>query len=101
MARYIDANELCRRLNECWETNDTDKGRLIQLVIDRVITPIVVGTPTADVIEVVRCEKCKHGEVSIISRTTDGKERIACYCNLKNGVTDLNSYCPSGERRDT
>ena len=55
----------------------------------------------ADYVEVVRCEKCKHGEVSIISRTTDGKERIACYCNFKNGVTDLNSYCPSGERGDT
>ena len=54
--------------------------------------------PTADFVEVVRCEKCKHGEVSIISKTTDGKERIACYCNVKNGVTDLNSYCPSGER---
>ena len=60
MARYIDAEELCRRLNECWETNDIDKGRLIQQVIDRVITPIVVGTPTANVEEVVRCKDCKQ-----------------------------------------
>lgn len=53
---YIDREELCRRINECWETNDIDKGRVIQQVIDRVITPIVVGTPTADVVEV------KHGK---------------------------------------
>ena len=56
MARYIDAEDLCRRLTECWHTNDTEKGKSIQAVIDRVITPIVVGTPTADVAEV------KHGE---------------------------------------
>lgn len=61
MARYIDAEELCRRLTECWHTNDTEKGKSIQAVIDRVITPIVVGTPTADVVEVkCRCADCKH-----------------------------------------
>lgn len=62
MARYIDAEELCRRINECWETNDIDKGRVIQQVIDRVITPIVVGTPTADVVEVKHgCWKDRYG----------------------------------------
>lgn len=55
----------------------------------------------ADFVEVVRCENCKYGDVSTISKTIDGKENIACYCNLKNVVTDLDNYCPSGERRDT
>ena len=52
----------------------------------------------ADFVEVVRCKKCKYGDVSTISNSKDGQEEIACYCTLKNRVTDLDSYCPSGER---
>ena len=54
----------------------------------------------ADFVEVVRCKDCKYGDVSTISKTIDGKETIACYCNLKNKVTDVDYYCPSGERSD-
>lgn len=53
----------------------------------------------ADFVEVVRCEKCKYGNVSVFSRSKDGEEDIACYCKIKNKVTDLDSYCPSGEKR--
>ena len=52
-----------------------------------------------DFVEVVRCRKCKYGDVSIISKAKDGQEEIACYCNLKKAVTDVESYCPSGERK--
>ena len=55
----------------------------------------------ADYIKVVRCEKCKYGDVSIFSKTKDGQETIACYCKLKNRVTDVDSYCPSGKRKLT
>ena len=55
----------------------------------------------ADFVEVVRREKCKHGKVAVFSKTVDGEERRACYCNIKNKVTDIDGYCPSGERRDT
>jgi formylmethanofuran dehydrogenase subunit E len=55
----------------------------------------------ADVVEVVRCGKCKHGEVSIMSKSKDGEEEMACYCNAKNKVTDLEYYCACGERGDT
>ena len=55
----------------------------------------------ADFVEVVRCQKCKHGEVAVFSKTVDGEERKACYCNIKSKVTDVDWYCPSGERRDT
>ena len=54
----------------------------------------------ADFVEVVRCEKCKHGDVSCHAKTKDGEETIACYCHLKKAVTDVDSYCPSGERRE-
>lgn len=53
----------------------------------------------ADFVEVVRCEKCKYGDVSTISKTIDGKEDIACYCKLKGKTTDINSFCSCGERR--
>ena len=55
----------------------------------------------ADFVEVVRCGKCKHGEVSCHAKTKDGEETIACYCTIKNMATDVDYYCPSGERRDT
>ena len=53
----------------------------------------------ADFVEVVRCEKCTYGDVSVHSRTKDGQEEVACYCNLKNKVTDVDYYCPSGKRK--
>ena len=103
MARYIDAEELCRRLNECWETNDIDKGRLIQQVIDRVITPIVVGTPTADVVEVVRCKDCKY------SRPRNESEKhiyfggvfICESCEMADEPCAVcyDDFCSYGERR--
>ena len=88
MARYIDADKLLNNLPNDLPYKSSVKRVLIQ-------------APAEDVVEVVRCEKCKHGEVSIISRTIDGKERKACYCNLKNGVTSLDYYCANGERGDT
>lgn len=60
---------------------------------------MIQALPTADVVEVVRCEKCKHGDVSIIAKTKDGEETIVCFCNAKNRVTDLEYYCACGERR--
>ena len=52
----------------------------------------------ADFVEVVRCEKCKYGDVSVFSKTKDGED-VACYCNLKKVVTNVDSYCPSGRKR--
>lgn len=59
----------------------------------------VMNFLTADVVKVVRCGKCKHGDVSVHSRTKDGQEEVACYCNLKNAVTDIDGFCSSSERR--
>ena len=73
-------------------------GYTLEDIIQMMLAGFKLIKPTADVVEVVRCEKCKHGEVSIISKTIDGKERKACYCNLRNGVTNLDYYCANGER---
>ena len=54
----------------------------------------------ADFVEVCRCFKCRFGDVSIISKTKDGEEDLACYCNLKKVVTDVDNFCSYGERKD-
>ena len=54
----------------------------------------------ADFVKVVRCSKCKYGDVGTFSKAKDGEEEIACYCTLKKVVTNTDSYCPSGRRRD-
>ena len=54
----------------------------------------------ADFVEVVRCGECKHGDVSCHAKTKDGEETMACYCTIKNKVTDIDYYCPNGERRN-
>ena len=93
MARYIDENKI--KFNG-FTFEDADKEVYIRLSDVR---QAIAQTPTEDVVEVVRCEKCKYGDVSTFSMTKDGQEEIACYCNLKKKVTDVDSYCPSGERK--
>lgn len=56
--------------------------------------------PTADVVEAVRCRDCKHGDVSIHRMSIDGEEETRCYCELKGKVTDVDSFCSGGERRE-
>ena len=53
----------------------------------------------ADYVEVVRCQKCKHGDVSTFSLSKDGEEYIRCYCSLKNAVTNVDYFCSDGERK--
>lgn len=87
MARYIKDCECAKVISEKF---NIPLGDVIDVVYD---------ISTADVVEVVRCRKCKYGDVSVHSRTKDGQEEIACYCNLKKAVTDVDGYCSSGERR--
>ena len=98
MARYIDAERLIQGLRDAVERNKINE--IAKDLVNDVIN-LLQKEPTADVVEVVRCEKCKYGDVSCHARTIDGKKTIACYCNLKNKVTDVDYYCSSGERRDT
>lgn len=76
------------------ESEDFDRG--VKFILEK-----IDALPVADVEDVVRCKECKHGEVSIMSKSKDGEEEIACYCNAKNKVTDVEYYCACGERRNT
>lgn len=85
--RYIDAEHLKRLMLREWEILAEDyktepvAGRLYDLV-DRELT--------ADVVEVVRCEKCKHGQYDCM---------LDCYWCNGEAHTDA-WFCAGGERRE-
>lgn len=50
----------------------------------------------ADVVEVVRCKDCRHGE-----KTTQFRTDCTTKCGLHNKTMFDNDFCSYGERRDT
>lgn len=52
--------------------------------------------PTADVVEVVRCKDCKHGELGI--NPNDNTECV--YCDTLDEVWEVDDFCVMGERRE-
>ena len=86
MSRYVDVGELkeniCKRVN-----NPAIRGWLNKLIDD---------TPTADVVEVVRCKDCKyafHHPLGYIYCHRDG-------INAYEMVFRKDSFCSYGERKD-
>lgn len=89
MSDYIkreDAIETVYKLREhfkCWDRND-----------DIIIKNALNAIPTADVVEVVRCNDCKYGEVD----DADFPDQYFCNhhgCDWNEG----NHYCSYGERK--
>ena len=54
----------------------------------------------ADFVEVVRCKKCKHGDVGIFEKTKDGQEIWKVYCDVHKRAHNLDWYCPWGVRKE-
>ena len=48
MGRLIDCDVLCERLLNAWDCFDKEKKKDISRIMADVVTPIVVGTPTAN-----------------------------------------------------
>ena len=88
--RYIDADLLlaqCRR-NPLFEKTEKDKG---MMYIER---SIIDDTPTADVVEVVRCRDCKYFKMA-------GRTPICnFYKGLATTVSPQTDYCSYGLRRE-
>ena len=59
------------------------------------VAPIVYITPTADVVEVVRCKDCKHW-LKDFAGCTD----IVGRCEWANYMVGANGYCVYGEKMD-
>ena len=58
--RLIDADELCNGLLDRWKTADENNEELIKHLMADVVTPIVVSTPTVDVLEQIKAEIYEH-----------------------------------------
>ena len=84
MAKYIDINKAIAEI---------DKGDLLIGNNAEWAKEILYRTPTADVVEVVRCKDCKHWE--------NGKQ-YEPYCNnVKNLFEEMkpDDYCSYGEKK--
>lgn len=90
MSRYIDVDELIRKINEheCF-SYDPEVSRICELIND---------APTLDVEPVVRCKDCKwydnYEEFCHNPVWGDG------HANYMPPITYRDSYCCYGERKD-
>lgn len=96
MARYIDADAI-------------DLGRVSDSICQWQAQEAIDDTPTADVVEVVRCKDCKHRGGTF---HTDRREKEGGYwiywCELDTGdpfelgrcAEDDNWFCKDGDRRE-
>lgn len=75
--------------NPCKNCKETDKCIICELTYYR---KGYVKSPTADVVEVVRCKDC------LFANTEDGK--IKCHNTYGLLVTEEKNYCSRGRRRD-
>lgn len=91
MARYIDVD---RMQDFLVETNDVDDWCVNQYNADW-ISSFIESQPTADVAEVVRCEKCKHRKWE--QEPCHGK--IINHCERTGLRVNKYSFCSYGERK--
>ena len=108
MARYIDADLLIKNI-----ANIEDLRTLSTKTIGKAIS----DTPTADVVEVVRCKDCKH--LQELDKHCEINRSAYRHCNMWRGeeeknvwhsykkyrkdysIVELDGFCDMGERRDT
>lgn len=88
MARYIDADELYRRVKT--KTNPYGKPTLDYESGVKVLN-MIEQQPTADVVEVVRCKDCLYRVIDIAQKS---------YCLLTDKYCDDTDYCSSGDRKE-
>ena len=89
MAEYIDRNAFGNRMyHEAFEKDSDmqkwDSGCWIRY---KLFEKVLRDTPSADVVEVLRCKDCKWVE-------DDG------FCRLHWGKLKMDDYCSYGERKD-
>ena len=101
MARYIDADKVIEVLKEIQQSHSPNLTKTTNEAIDLGLSlamRIVRKEPTADVVEVVRCEKCKH-KVDYCGRILCGRSKY----EFDGGVGGLvatvpEHFCSYGER---
>lgn len=100
MAEYIEREKAFKLIKEQKEkeTGAYSKGRNKGLIIAGSIINNKEVLPTADVVEVVRCEKCKYGMKSWLQPSYIEKQYL---CRKDDSYQKPNHFCSYGERRDT
>lgn len=102
MARYIRTDELLATARDGYHS---DFGRSMADLTS--LREVIEDTPTADVVEVVRCKDCKH--FMEYSEEYHGKVESAdgdCYLRFINSVDKqfqavcCNDFCSCGKRKE-
>ena len=89
MSRYIDADELTE-FYEPYKNMNVPVNALLEQIKD---------TPTADVVEVVRCKDCKYYKEYVSHRGS----AMMCFCPCSiggQGKKKPDDYCSYGERNE-
>ena len=96
MSRYIDAENISKQIADFKRViNSPNSDYLTGYLCALSVTEgMIAGTPTADVVEVVRCKDCKYWESGYGYCQKAG---LDCY-----GNSDFykNSFCSRGKRRE-
>lgn len=106
MARYIDVEKLTEKIKQCSAFKNLKSYWFENNLLQNVVLDLIDNQPTAEVVEVVFCEKCKHwrkmGRDPLL-------EKDFGHCH-NNGFpfmcetcpdTNADDFCSYGERRDT
>lgn len=95
MSKYIERESLIEQFDDSCKyaqaTNDYQRG--CNEVFDWCVK-IIKNTPTADVVEVVRCRDCKWW------KRMNGDKRLQCFHGHGLIRTTENDYCSRGERSE-
>lgn len=92
MARYIDKARVIGVLNQFKKEHSNLPSACLKMI--DIALNIIKQIPTADVVEVVRCEKCKDFESH-----GNGKAGICRNKKLKPCLRYATDFCSYGERK--
>lgn len=94
MERYINPEKIDFRLPYF---EDENGDALVSL---RAVKQCIDATPTADVVEVVRCEDCKNCDIVYPLKFLGIEAIEEFYCVLDNRRVLSTDYCSRGERKE-
>lgn len=96
MNRYIDADKL---KGIKFNSISNDRYGAYRLGWNDAINAIVDNAPTVDVVEVVRCDQCRHFEA--INNDDHGWCKLISDFSCEMSVRYDDDFCSYGERADT
>lgn len=102
MTEYITKEQAINVVNTAFGhiyDSDSDTVSLIDLE-NEIVATIDEHTEPADVVEVVRCEDCKHRVVDEILLSFTSVPESAWVCDIGTTACLTGFYCKRGERKD-